>query len=58
MVKHIFFLFLILIVSLSAQTYSVNDVPNPRRADASNSVSNPDGILNDTTVRQINALLR
>ena len=55
---HTFFLFLVLSVSLSAQTYSVNDVPNRRTADAANSVSNPNGILNDTTVQQINALLQ
>ena len=55
---HTLLLFLSLAVSLSAQEYAVNDVPNPKVADANNFVSNPDGILSYATVRQINAALQ
>ena len=57
-IKYIFFLFIALSVSLSAQEYAVKDVPNPKTADATHFVSNPDRILNNATVEQINALLQ
>lgn len=41
-----------------AKTYSVGDIPNVHRADSSQYVSNPDGILSAATVEQLNALLR
>ena len=54
----VFFLFILLSVSLSAQEYTVKDVPNPKTVKATHSVSNPDGILKDSTVEKINALLQ
>jgi uncharacterized protein len=58
MKQYTFLLFLALAVSLSAQEYSVNDVPNPRTTGTNNFVSNPDGILSYATVEQINATLQ
>ena len=58
MKRYAFLLFLTLAVSLSAQEYSVDDVPNPRTTDVNNFVSNPDGILSYAAVEQINAALQ
>ena len=43
---------------LSAKEYTIKTVPNPRFADAANSVSNPDGILSAHTTVQINEILQ
>jgi uncharacterized protein len=42
----------------SAQGYQVNNVPHPKTTDADNFVCNPDGILDNTSVVQINAVLQ
>jgi uncharacterized protein len=44
--------------SEKAQEYTVKTVPNPKRADATNFVSNPDSILSASAVSQINAMLQ
>jgi uncharacterized protein len=41
-----------------AQGYQVSNVPNPKTTDAGNFVCNPDGILDNTSVVQINAVLQ
>ncbi len=45
-------------VAAFAATYTVGEVPNTHVADRSQFVSNPDGILTNTTVAQINAVFR
>ncbi|GHT38553.1 hypothetical protein AGMMS49965_02290 [Bacteroidia bacterium] len=44
--------------SEKSQEYTVKTVPNPKRADATNFVSNPDSILSAPAVSQINAVLQ
>ena len=56
--KYILLLFLLISIPLFSQEYSVKSVPNPKTADATHFVSNPDGILKDSTVRQINTMLQ
>ncbi|GHT50506.1 hypothetical protein FACS189440_18050 [Bacteroidia bacterium] len=41
-----------------SQEYTVKTVPNPKRADATNFVSNPDSILSAPAVSQINGMLQ
>jgi uncharacterized protein len=54
-----YFLFLCsLLCMLSLHGYTVKTVPNPKTADARNFVSNPDGILDNNSVAQINAVLQ
>lgn len=45
-------------LTLSATTYTVEDVPNVHVADSAAYVSNPDGILSHTAVAHINSLMR
>lgn len=40
-----------------ARAYQVSEVPNPKNSSAWNWVSNPDGILEDETVAEINGML-
>jgi uncharacterized protein len=49
--------FLALSVSLTGAPHTVSTVPNPKTADSRTYVSNPDGILKQTTVDQINLML-
>lgn len=44
--------------ALSAKTYSVAEVPNVHLADSTRFVSNPDGILSDGAVTQLDAIMR
>ena len=48
--------FCVLISSVQAQTYTVESIPNQKLVDGSY-VSNPDGILNQTTVQEIDQKL-
>jgi uncharacterized protein len=43
---------------LSVQGYPVSNVPHPKTADAGNFVCNPDGILDEASVTQINTVLQ
>lgn len=53
-IYYIFLLAVTLIAfDLSARRYAVNEVPNVYIADSTRFVSNPDGILSDETVRQL-----
>jgi uncharacterized protein len=57
-----YILFILLAVSqvlvLAAQEYTLKTIPNPKTLDATNFVSNPDGILDAPTVLQVNKLLQ
>lgn len=44
-------------LGVNAATYSVDEVPNPILADKTHFVSNPDGILDASTVSQLNSAL-
>jgi uncharacterized protein len=44
--------------SLAAQEYTVKTVPNPQNIGATNFVSNPDNILSEPAVSQINGILQ
>jgi uncharacterized protein len=57
MKQYILLLFSITCI-FSVQGYPVTVVPNPKTTDASNFVSNPDGILDSESVSQINAVLQ
>lgn len=48
--------FFTLAISTFAKSYKVSDLEQPRKYNASNFVSNPDGILSSTTVAEINSL--
>lgn len=57
----IFSLFILLIACIvtgSATTYSVDEIPNVQKYDSTQYVSNPDGILSAPTVAQLNQMLR
>ena len=47
----------LLLGTLWAQEYTVESVPNPITANAHQYVSNPDGILNESTVNTLNVKL-
>ena len=51
------FLFLLLPLLAGAAPYTVESVPRPNRHDASNYVSNPDGVLSPATVRALNGII-
>lgn len=57
MKKIILVLFCILSGFVYGVEYNVQNIPNPKTADARAYVSNPDGILRDETVRQLNVQL-
>jgi len=46
------------VIAAAAKTYSVADVPNVHLQDSTQFVSNPDGILSEEAVAQINAAMR
>ena len=46
------------VISVSAKTYTVVDVPNVHRADSTRFVSNPDGILSVEAENELNGILR
>ena len=52
-------LFLLILLSLPAfgASYTLDNIPNPKVYDSRTYVSNPDGIIQATTVQQINILL-
>lgn len=52
----LFCLLLLFALSAGAATYRVEDVPNVQRMDSRRYVSNPDGILSETTVARLDAL--
>ncbi len=55
MTKFIFSLFLFLsVIAHAQQPYTVNTVPRPNQYDATNYVSNPDGLLDPGTVASLN----
>lgn len=50
---------LLLLTTLSpTQAHQLSSVPNPKTTNASHFVSNPDGILNNSSVTQINTILQ
>ena len=51
------FIQFIFCININANTWSVSELEQPRKYDATNFVSNPDKILSTETVTQINALL-
>lgn len=57
MKKSIIILLLFLPLVLWAQEYTVTSIPNPKRANVANYVSNPDGILTRGEVDEINSIL-
>lgn len=58
MVKYLFYLALCWYsLPIYAQTYTINTVPDPKSSPSRNFVSNPDAILSEQTVLQINQLL-
>ncbi|MDR0371387.1 MAG: TPM domain-containing protein [Prevotellaceae bacterium] len=61
MLKRFLFIHIVIFIasrlSLFAATYTVKTIPNPKTADASAFVSNPDGILNRSTVDRLNSRL-
>lgn len=46
------------VISVSAKTYTVVDVPNVHRTDSTRFVSNPDGILSVEAENELNGILR
>ena len=50
--------FAVVVMSVSAATYTVDQIPDTHRADREMFVSNPDGILSPQAVAQINARLK
>lgn len=55
--KLLLLLFLIPVVQLDAGVYNAVNIPNPKVADIRNYVSNPDRILQEGTVAELNILL-
>ena len=58
--KRLFFLFIPLVffvAGVQGRTWTADNLPQPRQNDATNNVANPDGILSQPTVAQINALI-
>jgi uncharacterized protein len=57
MKKTLFLLMLTLSVFLQAASYTLENIPNPKVTDIRNYVSNPDGIISQTTVNELNIML-
>ncbi len=49
--------FILISATVYSAAYSVDNIPNPKTTNAAAFVSNPDGILKEETVQQINQLL-
>lgn len=49
---------LLCLLQAGGATYTVDQIPNVQSSDSTQYVSNPDGILDDATVRQLNGQLR
>jgi len=50
-------LFILISITIQAVEYTVITIPNPKTTNSADFVSNPDGILKDETVEQINRML-
>ena len=55
--KILFFSFLLFISSTFAGVYTLDNIPNPKQIDSRSYVSNPDGIISQTTVNELNKTL-
>lgn len=53
----VFVLLIMSMMALSAKTYKVEDIPNVHKENRNRYVSNPDGVLSDATVAELDALL-